>query len=292
MRVARFMLFVTALLLGFCCESSFAQMPIQGQQSVSLNIGGAIVRCVPAVWVANYSLGDVGAAQFTHAGSVITYNPQVVASMPPRAAMFWLGHECGHITLHTSVETDADCWSVRTGVQQGWFGPSDLAFLKTQMANNNGDMTHPPGPERIALIESCLGIKGSTDGGGASDSQVSDTAANDCLSIHTNSVDWHKTQDNPTVDYSYNFSNTCDRAISCHSAVGIGYRPKGASDFSAFHQTDITEKTLTISPKDSKNVSGTMNWPTLIPTGTNPSIRHTRDDDTGTYAISCNFGSQ
>lgn len=288
----RLLILFVALLVGLFGELSFAQMPVQGQRTASLTIGGAVVSCAPAVWMADYTLNDVGVAN--PYASVIAYNPKVIVSMPPKVALFWLGHECGHITVPTSIETEADCWSVKTGVKQGWFGRSELAYLKAQLAYNSGDSTHPPGPVRLALMDSCVrgGKNNDDDGGSASDSQVSDDEANACLNIHMNSVDWHKTQDDPTVDYSYKFSNTCDKPIKCHSAVGIGYRPRGASDYSAFHQTDIAEKSLTILPNASRNVSGTMTWPTLIPSGTNPSIRHTRDNDTGVYAISCVFANQ
>ena len=53
-------------------------------------------------------------------------------------------------------ESLADCWSATQGVLQGWFGPGDSDTLAKLMASNPGDFSHPPGPVRVAHVQSCM----------------------------------------------------------------------------------------------------------------------------------------
>jgi hypothetical protein len=79
-------------------------------------------------------------------------------SQSPTALKRWVyGHECGHYQKGLN-ETAADCWSIRTGKQQGWFRESDFSKLEAVFANNPGDLTHPPGPMRIENMKKCFGL--------------------------------------------------------------------------------------------------------------------------------------
>jgi hypothetical protein len=133
----------------------------EGVRSAFLLVAGRPVACTsagqPVIWVASHQLKDVGMTVPAGQWTVIRYNPDVLDSMPDSIKLFWLGHECGHAYLRTSDEPRADCWSARTGVQQGWFGPSDVGELLREMRDNPGDATHPPGPARVANISNCIG---------------------------------------------------------------------------------------------------------------------------------------
>jgi hypothetical protein len=166
-------------------------LPTQGYRSLELMIGGHAVACTsggrPVAWVADYTLADVGftrpsALAFGGAAAVeIAYNPTTVLNQPEHLALFWLGHECGHAFNQTSNESEADCWSAKTGVQHGWFTPHDFDRLKIDMRTNPGDSTHPPGPERMDNSAKCLGLNIKQDGPSSDDSSVeSDKNANRC----------------------------------------------------------------------------------------------------------------
>lgn len=136
---------------GFAPEGARSAFLVVAGQPVSCTSGGQ-----PVIWVASHQLHDVGMTIPAGQWTVIRYNPDVLDSMPDSIKLFWLGHECGHAYLRTSDEPRADCWSARTGVQQGWFGASDVAELLREMKGNPGDATHPPGPARVANISNCI----------------------------------------------------------------------------------------------------------------------------------------
>jgi hypothetical protein len=99
-------------------------------------IGGMPVSCidasgVPVVVVSNHLLGDVGVATHELGAPVIHMNPHVLLQMPGALQLFWYGHECAHHVLGAS-EAAADCWSVRTGRDQGWLTSSDLDTMELE----------------------------------------------------------------------------------------------------------------------------------------------------------------
>jgi hypothetical protein len=85
---------------------------------------------------------------------LIFLNPNVFAALPTVLKLYWVGHECGHHFVGLD-ESAADCWSVRTGRQQGWFPPSAFWPLIEMFRNNPGDIMHPPGPERVRRMIWC-----------------------------------------------------------------------------------------------------------------------------------------
>ncbi len=150
---------VAIVVVGFLSinVSAISQSMAQGERSQVLTISGHPITCdypngTAVQWIADFQLRDVG-----NTGPFgIRFNPNVLAQMPDRIKLFWLGHECGHAHLPTSIEEDADCYSARTGVQQGWFDESDFAALEASFQTNPGDQTHPPGPVRSAHIRDCM----------------------------------------------------------------------------------------------------------------------------------------
>jgi hypothetical protein len=126
-------------------------------QETTLKVGDVTIVCFyptgrPVTWHSDPSLNDVG---YTKPDGIY-YNPSVLSRMSEDLELFWLGHECGHATIPTVVEENADCWSAKTGVQQGWFSPADADQLAEDMKNNPGDNSHPPGPQRVANVRACM----------------------------------------------------------------------------------------------------------------------------------------
>ncbi|MBM3526572.1 MAG: hypothetical protein FJX62_00635 [Alphaproteobacteria bacterium] len=131
-------------------------------------VGGMPVYCndfrgIPVVLVPNAGLNDVGMATLGPGGQpVMILNPMVMNSLPPVMQLFWYGHECahhvlGHIARRSPTnEAEADCWSVRTGRQQGWFPPQAFQLLITTLGNSPGSpWGHLPGPARIRNMMNC-----------------------------------------------------------------------------------------------------------------------------------------
>jgi len=142
--------------LIFCALILFSSHSLWAQQ-YRITVSGIPVTCsypngTPVAFFSDPNLQDVG--NTTQRG--ITLNPNVLATMSAHVKLFWVGHECGHAHLQTSVESDADCWSAKTGVSQGWFDASDADELARDMAHNPGDNSHPPGPARVANVRSCM----------------------------------------------------------------------------------------------------------------------------------------
>jgi hypothetical protein len=126
-------------------------------QQFRISVSGTPVTCSypdgrPVAFYSDPTLNDVG--NTTQRG--ITLNPNVLSTMSAHLKLFWVGHECGHAHIPTSKEMDADCWSAKTGVSQGWFDASDADELGKEMAQNPGDSSHPPGPERVANVRACM----------------------------------------------------------------------------------------------------------------------------------------
>lgn len=297
---------VIGLVVALCAQAKAQiSLPVQGQRSLFLAIGGKSVRCTsagrPVIWVANYQLNDVG---FTRASSLaflgtasleIEYNPTVLLNDTADIALFWLGHECGHAYNQTANESEADCWSAKTGVRQGWFTSSDFEQLKVEMKDNQGDITHPPGPERMKHVRECMELGGSHDSAGNSESSAEpiadpDPAASACVEIDLDhlKLDWHKTAADHTVDYRYRYHNSCDKPVVCSIKIAVGNHVKGA-DGSAWTLTAERTTRVTFGPKEEKIVSGSLEWDLNRPHNSAPSMRFSDTTREGDFAERCKY---
>jgi hypothetical protein len=125
-------------------------------------IAGVPVFCTsfgtgqPVAFVPNPSLNDIGRAR-PGMPPTIELNPMLLAQLPPKLQLFWFGHECGHHVLGpANSETNADCWSIRTGKQQGLFSRQDVLSFAPYFANNPGSpWGHLPGPIRAKAFVQC-----------------------------------------------------------------------------------------------------------------------------------------
>jgi hypothetical protein len=116
----------------------------------SFSVDGYPVVCYNVSFVLDPNLPDIGMAR----PGYIFLNPYYFVNLPTPLKLFWVGHECGHHVVGLD-ETAADCWSVRTGRDQGWFPPNAFYGLIEMLSNNPGDIVHPPGPARIAAMIRC-----------------------------------------------------------------------------------------------------------------------------------------
>ena len=141
-------------------SSLFAQGISDGLRSWEVQVGSFSVHCSSSgtrvLWISSYELNDVGHTLMDKMTSIV-YNPRVLEGMKSdRIRLFWLGHECGHAFLRTADESEADCWSAKTGVEQGWFGQRDADQLEIDLQHNPGDNNHPTGPVRAAHVKDCV----------------------------------------------------------------------------------------------------------------------------------------
>lgn len=84
---------------------------------------------------------------------IIILSPGIF-SLPPVIQVFIYAHECGHHIVGNS-ESDADCWAIQTGRNQGWFSADDFRWLILYFGRSPGDWTHAPGPQRLQYMEAC-----------------------------------------------------------------------------------------------------------------------------------------
>ena len=143
----RHLFYALALFLA-CIAGSEARAQIYPPGTFSVD--GYPVVCYNVTFVVDPSLPDVGMAR----PGYIILNPNYFTGLPTSLKLFWVGHECGHHVVGYD-ETAADCWSVRTGRDQGWFPPAAFQDLIVMLRNNPGDIVHPPGPARIAAMIEC-----------------------------------------------------------------------------------------------------------------------------------------
>jgi hypothetical protein len=89
-------------------------------------------------------------------------NPNVLGVQAPVMQLFWYAHECAHhvlghmLMMAPTNESNADCWAVRTGRDQGWFPPQAFQLLVATLSNSPGSVWgHLPGPARINNMWAC-----------------------------------------------------------------------------------------------------------------------------------------
>ena len=269
----------------FAARHGLAQMPAQGAVTASVAIAGKTVTCTSGgqavVWRADYQLQDVGLAEAGF-GS-IRYNPKVVASLTPGVALFWLGHECGHAYQQTGNEDDADCWSAKKGVNQGWFKANEFDTLSQQMQISPGDATHRPGPDRMKHIKECMdqaenNTKATKFGEMppnpivVPDTPDFDEEASKCPVEDSQHevISWSTTSRNQ-MNFHLNYMNTCDQAVKCKMRFATGsIRGTG------FHSFDETFKNLNMPIRGTGTVDGSLTWDT-----TDKLYRDFRFADTG-----------
>lgn len=131
-------------------------------------IAGVTLSCtdfrgqsVKTVQMAN--LGDVGRAWLISRVPLIALDPTIMRTLPSKLQLFFFGHECAHhvlahsYVLSTTMESDADCWSIKNGRDRGLFSRDDVVnFAPWLMKSTGSPWGHLPGPERSRHLLKCF----------------------------------------------------------------------------------------------------------------------------------------
>lgn len=131
-------------------------------------IAGVALACtdfrgqsVKTIQMAN--LGDVGRAWLIARVPLIALDPTIMRTLPHKLQLFFFGHECAHhvlahaYVLSTTMESDADCWSIKNGRDRGLFSRDDVVnFAPWLMKSTGSPWGHLPGPERSRHLLKCF----------------------------------------------------------------------------------------------------------------------------------------
>lgn len=117
----------------------------------TFSVDGIPVSCRNVTFILDPQLPDVGMAD---GRGNIYLNPSIMGGLPTVLKLYWISHECGHYFVGSN-EVAADCWAIKLGRNQGWFPPQAFQYLMAMFQNNPGDMRHPSGANRVALMMQC-----------------------------------------------------------------------------------------------------------------------------------------
>jgi hypothetical protein len=296
-----------------------AQLPPEGASSPILIIDGKRLACSShgqtVLWRAEYNLNDGGHTSPDF--RVISYNPRIISVWPVALQLWGMGHECGHAYNRDPDELRADCWSITTGVRQGWFGPDDFDDLKQFFADNKGDIYHPPGDVRVAKMKECMDRASvQSPSSGTASAEVDDASeaapsgesqgdwqnrfegnkeASNCVQVnpHIYEIKWRGGNGyaSRTVHYHLGYKNNCDRPLICKIRVGVGNGPKHEHNFDDWEVTDQKLALLPIPVHGSASVQWRLDWDEHGPKGTASYIRmsSSKEDQGGDWGMSCVF---
>ncbi len=135
-------------------------------------IAGRPVSCkdirgvaVTTMQVAN--LGDVGRAGVINRVPIIAIDPDIIGRLPDKLQLFFYQHECAHHVLghwfqmSLNMESDADCWAIRHGRDNGIFRRDDVMSFAPFLAKSGGSpFGHLPGPARAKNLLKCFDTEG------------------------------------------------------------------------------------------------------------------------------------
>ena len=118
-------------------------------------------RAVTTMQLAN--LGDVGRAGVINRVPIIAIDPDIIGRLPNKLQLFFYQHECAHHVLghwfqmSVTMETDADCWAIKRGRDEGIFSRDDVMSFAPFLAKSGGSpFGHLPGPERAKQLLKCF----------------------------------------------------------------------------------------------------------------------------------------
>lgn len=114
-------------------------------------IDGLPFSCGPVVFVVTPNIPDVAIAD---GQGHIYLHPGIMGPMPTPLKLYIAAHECGHYKVGAD-ESAADCWAIKAGRNQGWFPPQAFNSLIALLWNKPGDIMHPPGTNRLAIMMKC-----------------------------------------------------------------------------------------------------------------------------------------
>lgn len=139
-------------------SAALGETTIAGSQVSCKDIRG---RAVSTVQVVN--LGDVGRAGVINRVPIIAIDPDIIGRLPNKLQLFFYQHECAHHVLghwfqmSLTMETDADCWAIRHGRDDGTFSRDDVMSFAPFLAKSGGSpLGHLPGPQRAKQLLKCF----------------------------------------------------------------------------------------------------------------------------------------
>ncbi len=128
-----------------------------------VSLGCADFRGKPVQTYETSGLGDVARSTLYGRIPVITVDKEVMASLSGKLQIFFYLHECAHHVLghmfapQPSSESEADCWSIKTGRDQSYFNLADvMSFANRIMSSPGSARGHLPGRERMAHLLACF----------------------------------------------------------------------------------------------------------------------------------------
>lgn len=155
----------TAVIAAWFAAAGVAQA--QTSQAGAI-LGGQPLTCrdfrgTPVRFIEMTELGDVGRALIITRMPVIALDPDRLATLPTTLQIFFYEHECAHHILGhmfnrtLTSESEADCWSINYGRDNGLFTRGDVEAFAPYLAKSKGSpFGHLPGPERAAFLLSCF----------------------------------------------------------------------------------------------------------------------------------------
>lgn len=148
-------------LAGFGVDHNKTVDRIAGVETECKDIRGNKVRVVSIA-----DLGDVGRAGIVNRVPVIAIDPALLATLPEKLQLFFYVHECAHHVLghpyafSMNRESEADCWAVKHGRDQGHFMRADVEGFAPFLKGSGGSAWgHLPGPERAKFMLACFDEK-------------------------------------------------------------------------------------------------------------------------------------
>ncbi|MBC8049257.1 MAG: hypothetical protein H7X92_03790 [Chitinophagales bacterium] len=82
-------------------------------------------------------------------------NPDRFAKLTPILQLYAYTHECGHQFVGRDEES-ADCFAIDSGVAKGWLDANGLEEICAFISRSPGDLRHPPGIRRCAVMRACF----------------------------------------------------------------------------------------------------------------------------------------
>lgn len=153
---------------------AFADHPGGG---TSVSVAGVTLSCPTSAggmvwWVVSRYGGPIGTYNsrggvswsshptphiFLNPGNLSRHPPDF-GYLPPAVQIYIALHECAHFHLprEQNTELNADCWTVRTGLANGWFSAADLTEVRRKLAENPHGWGHPGSGIHVENIPRCL----------------------------------------------------------------------------------------------------------------------------------------
>lgn len=82
-------------------------------------------------------------------------NPDRFSKLSPILQLYAYTHECGHQFVGRDEEA-ADCFAIDRGLSDGWLDASGLDEICAFISRSPGDLHHPPGVRRCAVMQTCF----------------------------------------------------------------------------------------------------------------------------------------